>query len=463
MNLEIFRYNYNEDCIRPDTLKMNTDNGKRKTENGLFRILTFGCKVNQCDSTALAQALITRGWREAPEGVAPDLILVNTCTVTARADQQARQAIRGLARDYPGTPLWVTGCYAQRSPAELAALPGVQGVLGNREKARLADLLADLFTEPPLLRVGPLSPGEALEALPAPIILGRTRPRLKIQDGCEHHCTYCIVPQVRGPRRSLPPEDVAAALEQLAAAGYREAVLTGVNLGQYGVDLTPPTDLASLLGAIRSRPRPPRLRLSSLEPQEVTQALLKELASFPGFCPHFHLPLQSGAAPVLEAMGRDYTPEEFRDLVEEINRNIPDAGLGLDVLVGFPGETAADFEATYTLVEALKVTYLHVFPFSPRPGTPAARLRRVPAPQVKARAKRMRELGQRKKRQFLEAQLGRTGEVLVEGSAPRTGRLKGLSANYLRVLLSGPPEWHNQILTVRFQEVREEALVGEVV
>jgi threonylcarbamoyladenosine tRNA methylthiotransferase MtaB len=256
---------------------------------------------------------------------------------------------------------------------------------------------------------------------------------------------------------------VAAALEQLAAAGYREAVLTGVNLGQYGVDLTPPTDLASLLGAIRSRPRPPRLRLSSLEPQEVTQALLKELASFPGFCPHFHLPLQSGAAPVLAAMGRDYTPEEFRDLVEEINRNIPDAGLGLDVLVGFPGETAADFEATYTLVEALKVTYLHVFPFSPRPGTPAARLRRVPAPQVKARAKRMRELGQRKKRQFLEAQLGRTGEVLVEGSAPRTGRLKGLSANYLRVLLSGPPEWHNQILTVRFQEVREEALVGEVV
>jgi threonylcarbamoyladenosine tRNA methylthiotransferase MtaB len=187
------------------------------------------------------------------------------------------------------------------------------------------------------------------------------------------------------------------------------------------------------------------------------------LAGFPGFCPHFHLPLQSGAAPVLAAMGRDYSPEEFREIVEEIIRLFPDAGLGLDVLVGFPGETAADFEATYALVEALKVTYLHVFPFSPRPGTPAAAMPRVAAAVVRRRAKRMRELGQRKKKQFLEAQLGRTGEVLVEGSASRTGRLKGLSANYLRVLLFSPPEWQNQILTVRFQEVQEEVLVGEVV
>ncbi|RJR40604.1 MAG: tRNA (N(6)-L-threonylcarbamoyladenosine(37)-C(2))-methylthiotransferase MtaB [Deltaproteobacteria bacterium] len=441
---------------------MDTENGKRKTQNGLFRILTFGCKVNQCDTAALAQALRAQGWNDAPEGVAPDLILVNTCTVTSRADQQARQAIRGLARDYPGTPLWVTGCYAQRAPAELAALPGVQGVLGNQKKARLADLLADLPQEPPLLKVGPLSPGKALEALPAPILPGRTRPRLKIQDGCEHHCTYCIVPQVRGPRRSLPPGEVAAALEQLAAAGFREAVLTGVNLGQYGVDLAPPTGLASLLRALRSRPRPPRLRLSSLEPQEVTPALLQELASFPGFCPHFHLPLQSGAAPVLKAMGRDYSPGEFREIVQEIIRLFPGAGLGLDVLVGFPGETAADFEATFSLVASLPVTYLHVFPFSPRPGTPAAALRRVPAPQVKVRAKRMRELGQRKKREFLEAQLGRTGEVLVEGEGPRTGWLKGLSANYLRVLLPGTADLKNQIVKVRFREVQGEVLVGEV-
>ena len=427
----------------------------------LFRILTFGCKVNQCDSVGLAQALLARGWQEAPLGTAPDLILVNTCTVTARADQQARQTLRRLAREYPGVPLWVTGCYAQRAPGELVALPGVQVVLGNQEKFRLAALLAAVQKGQSLIEVGPFAPGETLQPWPAPLNPGHTRPRLKIQDGCEHHCTYCIVPQVRGPRRSLPPEEVAAALEQIAAAGYQEVVLTGVNLGQYGLDLDPPLDLAALLRKIHTWSRLPRLRLSSLEPQEVTPALLAELAVLPGFCPHFHLPLQSGAAPVLETMGRDYTPGEFREIVQEIQRIFPDAGLGLDVLVGFPGETWADFEATRSLVASLPATYLHVFPFSPRPGTPAAQLRRVPAPEVKTRAEVMRQLGQAKKRQFLEAQLGKTGEVLVEGHGPQKGWLKGLSANYLRVLLPGPPDWKNRILRVRFKEVQGEVLVGE--
>jgi threonylcarbamoyladenosine tRNA methylthiotransferase MtaB len=445
----------------PAKPEMTTANQKPQTATRLFRILTFGCKVNQCDTMGLAQEFLARCWQEAPPGTAADLILVNTCTVTARADQQARQAIRRLAREYPGATLWVTGCYAQRAPGELAALPGVQAVLGNREKAALGDLLAELPPEQPLVKVRPFAPGEAFQALPAPVIPGHTRPRLKIQDGCEHHCTYCIVPRVRGSSRSLPPGEVAAALEKLAAAGYQEAVLTGVNLGQYGLDLDPRTGLAALLGQLRFRPRPPRIRLSSLEPQEVTPDLLKELAAFPGFCPHFHLPLQSGAGPVLAAMGRDYTPEEFRDLVQEIHRFFPEAGLGLDVLVGFPGETAPDFAATCALVESLPVTYLHVFPFSPRPGTPAAQLRRVPAPEVKSRAQRMRELGQAKKGQFLEAQLGQTGEVLVEGGGPQKGWLKGLSANYLRVLLPGAPEWKNRILTVRFKEVQGETLVGE--
>jgi threonylcarbamoyladenosine tRNA methylthiotransferase MtaB len=256
---------------------------------------------------------------------------------------------------------------------------------------------------------------------------------------------------------------VAAAREKVAAAGFQEVVLTGVNVGQYGLDLTPPLPLAALLAAVRDRPRPPRLRLSSLEPQELSTPLLQELATFPGFCPHFHLPLQSGAAPVLAAMGRDYTPREFHDLVQEICRYFPSAGLGLDILVGFPGETGADFEDTRSLVEFLQVTYLHVFPFSPRPGTPAALMPRVPAQEVQQRAKIMRSLGQRKKRQFLAAQPGRTGEVLVEGSAPTNGWLQGLSANYLRVLLPGPQSWKNRIVTVRFREVQGDILVAEVV
>ncbi len=442
---------------------MPTENRKPKTENRLFRLITFGCKVNQCDSVGLSQELTAHGWQAAPPDTKPDLILVNTCTVTARADQQARQALRRLAREHPGVPLWVTGCYAQRAAAELAALPGVQAVLGNQEKSRLAVYLAKLQEEKQLQpQVDSQAAAAALPIWPGPISPGHTRARLKIQDGCEHHCTYCIVPQVRGPRRSLPPGEVAAALEQLAAAGYQEVVLTGVNLGQYGRDLTPPTNLAALLVAIRCRTRPPRLRLSSLEPQEVTAALLQELAATPGFCPHFHLPLQSGAAPVLAAMGRDYTPREFRNLVQEINRNFPNAGLGLDVLVGFPGETPADFEATRSLVESLPVTYLHVFPFSPRPGTPAALMARVPAREAQERAKIMRELGQNKRRKFLEAQLGKTGEVLVEGAATESGWLQGLSANYLRVQFPGELSLKNRILTVRFREVQGDMLIGEV-
>ena len=441
---------------------MATENRKQKTENRLFRILTFGCKVNQCDSVGLAQELVAHGWQAAPPEVAPDLILVNTCTVTARADQQARQTLRRLAREYPGADLWVTGCYAQRAGAELAALPGVKAVLGNREKTRLASYLAQLQGKK-LPGLQPQAPAEGFQAWPVPAFPGHTRARLKIQDGCEHNCTYCIVPQVRGPRRSLPPGEVAGALEKLAAGGYQEVVLTGVNLGQYGLDLAPPVDLAALLAAVRSRPHPPRLRLSSLEPQEVSNALLRELEAFPGFCPHFHLPLQSGAAPVLAAMGRDYTPREFQDLVREICRYFPGAGLGLDILVGFPGETAADFEATRGLVESLPVTYLHVFPFSPRPGTPAARMDRVPAREVQQRAKVMRELGQAKRREFLEAQLGKTGEVLVEGSAPQSGLLQGLSANYLRVIVPGSLSLKNRILTVRFREVQGEVLVGKII
>jgi threonylcarbamoyladenosine tRNA methylthiotransferase MtaB len=208
---------------------------------------------------------------------------------------------------------------------------------------------------------------------------------------------------------------------------------------------------------------PFRVRLSSLEPQEVTGELLRELAAWPRFCPHFHLPLQSGAAPVLAAMGRPYTPGDFTELVNDLHRRFPEAGLGLDVLVGFPGESAADFEATRALVAKLPVTYLHVFPFSPRPGTPAARMAPLPGREIRARAEIMRDLGRRKKLQFLQSQLGRIREVLVEGPASRPGWLKGLSDNYLRMILPGPPSLRNRRLLVRGRRLRGETVEGEVV
>jgi threonylcarbamoyladenosine tRNA methylthiotransferase MtaB len=464
---------------------MTTENGQPKTENRLFRLLTFGCKVNQVDSAGMSHHLARAGWLAAPPGAAPDLLLVNTCTVTARADQQARQAIRRLARKYPGIPIWVTGCYAQRAAQELAALPGVQAVLGNQEKTRLAEILTDFLVSSPAAAAAPSSPspssGEGRDGAGGRCLVREfptlppfqpwhnrsfpehTRAWLKIQEGCSHHCSYCIVPMVRGPRRSWPAEAVVAALEGLAAAGYQEVVLTGIDLGQYGQDLIPPTGLAELVHRLNTRDLPPRVRLSSLEPQGVTGELLSALASWPAFCPHFHLPLQSGAAPVLAAMNRPYRPSEFRDLALMIARRFPEAALGLDVLAGFPGETAADFEATCNLVAALPVTYLHVFPFSPRPGTPAALLQPLPGPEVQRRAGLLRDLGRRKKQAFWQSQLGEVREVLVEGPAPRPGWLRGLSDNYLRVILPGPAAWRNRRLRVRLLEVREEVLLGEVV
>ncbi len=476
-----------------------------------FRIITFGCKVNQCDSAGMAQELAGRGYRLAVPGTVPDLVLVNTCTVTKRADQQARQAIRRLAREHPGVPLWVTGCYAQRNPAALTALPGVQVVFGNQEKADLEGILSSCLRnrhfpakssaslteqswvggEPPP-SPNPLPPGEGEEitaktgALSAgehsqgPRLLvgtfsstppfqkiraleatGRTRARLKIQEGCSHRCSYCIVPEVRGPRRSLEMDAVERALHELADLGYREVVLTGVDLGQYGLDHKPATSLAALVRRLRKTAWPFRVRLSSLEPQMVTNELLDELAAWPDFCPHFHLPLQSGAAPVLAAMGRPYGPQEFHDLVCGINRRFPNAGLGLDVLVGFPEETASDFAATRDLVAALPVTYLHVFPYSPRPGTPAALLKPLPGKEIQVRARIMRELGQRQKQQFQEAQVGQVREVLVEGPAAQGGYLQGLSDHYLRVVFPGPAAWRNRLVKVRFLKRQGEVMAGE--
>jgi threonylcarbamoyladenosine tRNA methylthiotransferase MtaB len=298
---------------------------------------------------------------------------------------------------------------------------------------------------------------------PVHAVPGHTRAWLKIQEGCSHQCRYCIVPKVRGPRRSLDPAAVLAGFHKLAGLGYREVVLTGVDLGQYGLDHAPASSLAALVRRLMKKNWPFRVRLSSLEPQMVTTELLDELAAWPDFCPHFHLPLQSGAAPVLAAMGRPYGPGEFRDLVREITRRFPGAGLGLDVLVGFPGESDADFQATRTLVEALPVTYLHVFPYSPRPGTPAAALPPMPGKVIQERARIMRELGQAKKMEFLEAQLGQIREVLVEGPAAPEGWLQGLSDHYLRVTFPGPPAMRNRRVMVRLRARQGEMLAGEAV
>lgn len=428
-----------------------------------YALLTFGCKVNQYESAFLAQQLEGAGWQATTPETA-DVIILNSCTVTARADRQVRQTIRQARRQQPTARLLVTGCYAQRAPKEVAAMPGVQAVLGNAVKAvwpEFSRCLEQPHTS--LVEVPDMAACWQFQAMPIRHFAGHTRAFVKIQDGCAQRCSYCIVPAVRGPERSLPLPDVLTQLQTLAQAGYRELVLTGINLSRYGLDLPETINLAALCQVLQANSWPARFRLSSLEPQDITPQLLEVLAGWPQFCPHFHLPLQSGADPILQAMGRPYRAAWFVDMVQNLAARFPHAALGLDVLVGFPTETAADFNRTRELLDSLPITYLHVFPYSPRPGTPAAALPvRTSQAEVRARAQELRRLAMAKKQAFSQSQVGQLVEVLVEGEVPGLpGWLTGLTANYLRVQLPGPGAWANSVVRVRLEKFTGVCLMGQ--
>jgi threonylcarbamoyladenosine tRNA methylthiotransferase MtaB len=419
-----------------------------------FLITTLGCKVNQSESEALAARLLELGWRPAGPGCPADVCIVNTCTVTGRASMQSRQAVRQLRRAHPGARVIITGCYAQTSPEEVAHLEEADLVVAQADKLAIPDLLASAYpaaSRPPR----PISAERRMHPQPASRASGRTRPFLKVQDGCNSFCTYCIVPFARGPSRSLPPEAVLEEIHRLVRDRVAEVVLTGIHLGGYGADLDPPTDLLDLLVRIRDATRIPRVRLSSIEPLEMSDAILDVLAADSRFCQHLHLPLQSGDDGILARMGRPYSRARFAERVQAARARLPEAALGTDVLVGFPGETQAAFEQTMALIEDLPLTHLHVFPFSPRPGTPAADYTpHIPERHVKARCQLLRLLGARKKAAFQSTFLGRVLEVLVENRRdPATGLLTGLSGNYLPVRLEGSDECLNRILPVRLESL----------
>lgn len=422
---------------------------------GSFSTVTLGCKVNQYESEALARRLVADGWHRV-EGPPVDLCLINTCTVTGRAAMQSRQAARRARRQGAGR-IVVTGCYAQVEPEAVTAIEGVDLVVGHSEKHRIPALVRDLMERPARRRaetvVAPRSAAWPFDAISDAVVGGRTRPLLKIQDGCDAFCTYCIVPHARGRSRSMPAETVLARIADLGAAGYHEVVLTGIHLGRYGRDLSPATTLAGLLRQIEVAGDVTRFRVSSVEPQEFDAALIAALTEATHCCRHFHIPLQSGDDAILERMGRPYAGADVADLVLTLGRRVPDAALGLDVLVGFPGETEAAFERTYRLVAGLPLAYLHVFPFSPRAGTPAARMSDpVPAGVITRRCARLRRLGQRKRLDFQRRFVGREAAAVVEGRRdPHTGRLKMVTDNYLPVIFDGPDEMMEQLVTVRIE------------
>ena len=422
-----------------------------------FIITTLGCKVNQYESDAIAQRLKDLGCMPADADNSADLCIINTCTVTQKAAMQSRQAVRHLIRSNPRAQIVVTGCYAQIEPGELMKIDGVHRIIGHKDKHHIPDIVlsGEKAAQSPVLDRQNIQSEHHFKDIPVTVFGNRTRPFLKIQDGCNAFCTYCIVPYARGRSRSMPLENVLKNIRGLKDAGFHEVVLSGVHLGAYGLDLSPQTGLTDLLGQIHDTNAMDRVRLSSIEPNELTQDIVDLVAKSQILCNHFHIPLQSGDDRILKKMHRDYTRSFFEDLIHRIQNRIPDAALGADILIGFPGETENAFENTYTLIEKLPVTYLHVFPFSPRPGTPADKYpQQVPAKIIKARCKRMRQLGDEKKKAFYEKYTGETVQILIEGKRDNTtGWLKGITSNYIPVQIAGEDNLFNTLVQVTIEKI----------
>lgn len=435
-----------------------------------YTIITFGCRVNQADSLGFEEELRAAGGVDAPPEDA-DLVVVNTCSVTATADQGARQTIRRVARGNPNARIVVTGCYGTRRPDEVAMLPNVARVVANDDKPRLLRIITEsVWPQSDLTTTERFGDGEgSCGAAIEPGVAGRTAFTLRVQTGCAEPCAYCIIPGTRGRPRSVPPDAVLAAVARVTAAGFKEITLTGVHLGSYGRDLIPSSSLIELLRAIERGtglgrnpnrgPSPlafPLFRISSLEPMDCADDVVALVAASDRFAPHFHLPLQHASNRMLAAMRRPYTIEEYAALVDRIRAAIPDASIGSDIIVGFPGETDDDFEQLRSYLADSPLTRLHVFPYSDRPGTPASAMGgKVNGAVVRERARRVREIGQRLTGAFRTLQIGRVhrGLTLEDGSLVVTG-------NHLKVRIP-PGRPRNEWVRVRVTGANGTGMLGE--
>ncbi|MGE5204186.1 MAG: tRNA (N(6)-L-threonylcarbamoyladenosine(37)-C(2))-methylthiotransferase MtaB [Chlamydiota bacterium] len=450
-----------------------------------FYVENFGCRATQADGAALEQQLRARGLQQAVTPGDAQIVVLNTCTVTAAADQDARAAIRRVHRANPGCQILVTGCYAQRAPEEVASLPGVSWVVGNSHKHQIADLIGKDVAGSVLgtTRSANFIPLRSLETpgstgasllvgdifahtqlLAAPVfeaLSERTRPNLKVQDGCNNRCSFCVIPYVRGRSRSLPLEEVIGQVNGLAAAGYREVVISGINLGRWGRDLRPQLRFPALVRAILERTSLEKLRLSSIEPMDWGDELIELAAGCPRIAKHAHVPMQSGSDRVLRVMHRKYRPWHYAQRLRRIRQAMATAAIGADVMVGFPGEGEAEFEQTRALVEELPFTYLHVFTYSARPGTPAASLPdQVPPSVAHERNRLLRELAAQKKQAFQRSFLGKTLQAITL-STYNVERTEALTDNYLKLRVAGRHQ-PNQWINAHIEQVSGGELLGTI-
>ncbi|MDH4026878.1 MAG: tRNA (N(6)-L-threonylcarbamoyladenosine(37)-C(2))-methylthiotransferase MtaB, partial [Desulfuromonadales bacterium] len=402
----------------------------RHTQRSTVSFATLGCKTNQFESASMQESMQSSGYQVVPFDEGADLVIVNTCTVTNATDAQSRNLIRRARKLNGACRVVVTGCYAQVDPEALQELPGVSLVIGNEEKQRLLDYLTE-DQETTAVVVSDIRQVEKVCLPPLTTFSGRSRAFVQIQNGCDAFCSYCIIPYARGASRSATPDEILQQIDGLVAAGFQEIVLTGIHIGGYGADLDTPMSLNDLVRRIEFETGIRRLRLGSIEPTELTEELLETVASSQVICQHLHIPLQAGNDRVLQRMKRTYSTEFFGQLLERVRDSIPDAAICLDVITGFPGETEEEFESAYNFISRLPLTDLHVFPYSKRPGTPAAGYSdQVPGDVSKARAERLRHLAAEKHRSFAEGFIGEELEIVVE-SGEKEGLLKGVSRNYL--------------------------------
>ena len=439
-----------------------------------YYVQTFGCRVNQADSAGLAAELDaaaftrTAGWHDA------DVVVLNTCTVTHRSDSDVRKAVHRLQRENPKAKIVVTGCYAQREPQALVQLGGVSAVVGNAHKRALAEVVDDLIHAPTAddaetrvlhSPIGGRDPLELPPVEPVTTVLDRTRPFVKIQDGCDAHCTYCIIPEVRGRARSAPPSTVIAAVQRLVADGWKEIVLAGVHLGTYaGPPLNAggePTSLTALTRRVLEVEGLAQLRLSCIEPMAFPVALADLAAEDPRLAPHFHLPLQSGDDQVLKRMVRPYRAAEYQGLLEAIRTRVPHACLGTDVIVGFPGESDAQFENTCRFVEASPLNYVHVFSYSDRSGTPSTRLDGKVDPRIiKERSTHLQSIGRTLWRRYLDGQVGRTHKALtLEPERRHPDHVRALTPHFCPIRVPGTMP-ANTFIDVDIVAREQDTLIG---
>jgi len=411
-------------------------------------VQNFGCRASQADGAAIEAQLSASGMCAARAGEA-DLVVLNTCTVTALADDDARKAVNRAHRENPSARILVTGCYAQRAPDAIALLPGVYWVVGNSHKTKISEIVCDSSMDyhggipaAAAVHVGDIFTQHEFLSSPVEDAAGdRTRPNLKIQDGCNNRCSFCIIPFVRGRSRSAPADQVVGQVRQLASR-YREVVLSGINLGRWGRESGGAVRLADLIRRLLDETEVARLRLSSVEPMDWSDELMQLVTDSPRIADHVHAPLQSGSDRVLRRMHRKYRPRHYEDRIRKARASMPDAAIGADVMVGFPGESDAEFEESRAFIESLPFTYLHVFTYSERPGTPAAKSAdQVPLPVRKERNRVLREMGDRKNLEFRRIMIGRTlsAVTLTEGA---------LSGNFLKIELASPRA-ANQMVDVK--------------